>query len=280
MEDLLYDVEKVCEICELGRMISKPEKVHGGLLHHMVAVETTNGKYAIKRLNNEIISRPTAIQHFINSERIATVAANSIPALPALQLNESFIQHIDGHFFLIYDWLEGRTLNPKDITSEQSGKIGALLAEIHKSDFSVVEVPYERVEGEQITDWSSYVQHGKEERAAWVSLLEKHLNDLYEWSAIATRTATFLAPEAVISHRDLDPKNVLWHKGEPIVIDWESAGYINPMQDLLETAIYWAKPDEGSIRTDSFHLSKRIKNGVDHSTVTGRWYLQLASQEN
>ncbi|WP_317957411.1 phosphotransferase [Paenibacillus chitinolyticus] len=28
----------------------------------------------------------------------------------------------------------------------------------------------------------------------------------------------------VISHGDLDPKNVLWDKIDPILIDWECAG--------------------------------------------------------
>lgn len=32
----------------------------------------------------------------------------------------------------------------------------------------------------------------------------------------------------VISHRDLDPKNVMWKNDAPYIIDWEAAGYVNP----------------------------------------------------
>ncbi|MCA0987198.1 aminoglycoside phosphotransferase family protein [Guptibacillus algicola] len=276
MDDFLHNVEKMCEACEAGNVIGVPEPIHGGLLHHMYAVETTTGKYAIKVLNKEIISRPSAMQNYINSERIATVARNRIPALPAIQVNESFIQHLDGHFFLIYEWIEGRSLNAKNVTCEHSGKVGAILAEIHRTDFSMLGIHYERVEVEQDTHWEIYLEHGKEARADWVALLEKTMKDLYEWSAIANKAATLLAPDVVISHRDLDPKNVLWHQGEPVVIDWESAGYINPMQDLLETAIYWAKPDEGTIDKDrffSFFEAYKERCGKQH----GDWKKVLAT---
>lgn len=62
----------------------------------------------------------------------------------------------------------------------------------------------------------------------------------------------------VISHRDLDSKNVMWNQYNPVLIDWESAGYINPMQDLIETAIYWSKNEKGVIDKQRF-LSLLIK---------------------
>lgn len=56
----------------------------------------------------------------------------------------------------------------------------------------------------------------------------------------------------VISHRDIDPKNVMWNHDRPIIIDWESANYINPIQDLTETAIYWSEGEKGSIDKERF----------------------------
>ena len=64
-----------------------------------------------------------------------------------------------------------------------------------------------------------------------------------------------LSTTTVISHRDLDPKNVMWNYNKPVLIDWESAGYINPMQDLIETAIYWSKMNKVNlINKDSILL--------------------------
>ncbi|MBU3103958.1 aminoglycoside phosphotransferase family protein [Clostridium gasigenes] len=56
----------------------------------------------------------------------------------------------------------------------------------------------------------------------------------------------------VISHRDLDSKNVMWSKDKPIIIDWESAGYTNPIQELTETAIYWSENEKGNIDKERF----------------------------
>ena len=45
----------------------------------------------------------------------------------------------------------------------------------------------------------------------------------------------------VISHRDLDLRNILWDKNdEPVIIDWESCGLINPTSETIDTAWYWA----------------------------------------
>ena len=40
-----------------------------------------------------------------------------------------------------------------------------------------------------------------------------------------------------ICHRDMDPKNVMWANGNPIVIDWESASLANPYRELVEDAL-------------------------------------------
>ena len=49
----------------------------------------------------------------------------------------------------------------------------------------------------------------------------------------------------VISHRDLDPKNVMWKNDAPYIIDWEAAGYVNPFQELIEVLNYWISDETG-----------------------------------
>ncbi|WP_449602525.1 phosphotransferase [Paenibacillus sp. Marseille-Q9583] len=58
----------------------------------------------------------------------------------------------------------------------------------------------------------------------------------------------------VISHRDLDQKNVLWDELQiPIIIDWEAAGPIHPTQELIDVALYWSGFETGSVRKDAFY---------------------------
>ncbi|WP_235439598.1 phosphotransferase family protein [Paenibacillus sp. DMB20] len=61
-----------------------------------------------------------------------------------------------------------------------------------------------------------------------------------------------MATERVFSHRDLDPKNVMWKQENPIIIDWESTGDINPKHDLIETAVYWSMNESGGIDKGKF----------------------------
>lgn len=44
----------------------------------------------------------------------------------------------------------------------------------------------------------------------------------------------------------------MWNQDNPIIIDWEVAGYVNPMQQLTETAIYWAEDKKGNIDKEKF----------------------------
>jgi aminoglycoside phosphotransferase (APT) family kinase protein len=44
----------------------------------------------------------------------------------------------------------------------------------------------------------------------------------------------------------------MWYQENPKIIDWESAGYINPMHDLIETSIYWSVNELGSIEKERF----------------------------
>ena len=45
----------------------------------------------------------------------------------------------------------------------------------------------------------------------------------------------------VISHRDLDLPNVLWNSENiPVIIDWETSGWVNPTLEVIDTAWNWA----------------------------------------
>ena len=69
---------------------------------------------------------------------------------------------------------------------------------------------------------------------------------------MACDSKKYLSKTAVISHRDLDPKNVMWNGDKPCVIDWEAAGYVNPYQELLEVVNYWTDDGTGKLFKEKF----------------------------
>lgn len=239
--------EKLCTDLELGEIIGNPEAVSGGLLHKMYAVETNKGKYAVKALNPQIMGRSRAMQNFIRSEQIVSIAANNIPALPAKRYNDHSIQEIDKQYYLVFEWIEGERLNHNQITYEHCEIMGTILAKLHLSDFSELGIARNGLERTMLTNWSGYLQKGRQNNSVWVNLLVETMDQLYDWNAQAIQSAKILASNQVISHRDMEPKNVMWIDGSPLIIDWESAGYTNPMQDLVETALYWSRTGNGSL---------------------------------
>jgi len=254
MSDIHYNLqfEKLCKSLQIGEIVDAPERISGGLLHRIYAIKTTKGKYAIKALNPQIILRAEAMQNFINSEEIANIAAKSLSALPAKRFNKFFIHKVDNQFYLVFDWVDGKSLKSNEIDIEHCEKIGSILADIHITDFSELMIVNDWSDNEHITDWNYYLQRGKENDSMWVNLMLEVVDRLYEWSTQAEISLRLLATDMVISHRDLDSKNVMWSKGKPIIIDWEAAGYVNPMAELIETAIYWSENEIGNINKEKF----------------------------
>lgn len=266
----------LCRASRLGELRGQPTAVTGGLMHDMYRMETDSGTYAIKLLNPQIMNRPEALQNFSDSEKIANLAATRIPALAAHIQDGETIQTLEGQSYLVFDWVGGTSLSPDEIQPFHCRQIGDILATLHGLEDATALVSHEAVGEEQATDWDFYLHEGIEQGAEWVEHLRKTVDDLYSWQRQAIQASSAFASNRVISHRDMDPKNVLWHDDCPLVIDWESAGSIHPMQDLMETALYWSRDEAGIVHQTKFvscihaYEQKRERSEVDWQRVL--WY--------
>jgi thiamine kinase-like enzyme len=96
--------------------------------------------------------------------------------------------------------------------------------------------------------------YGKRKRAK--SILDRHVCrnawQIINWNHLINEANCKLSELLVISHRDLDPKNVMWNQDIPYFIDWEAAGYVNPYQELLEVLNYWTNDGKGELDKDKF----------------------------
>ncbi|MDQ0170631.1 phosphotransferase [Paenibacillus tundrae] len=254
MNEVSYKLnfEKLCSELELGDLVGTPTAISGGLLHRTFAIVTSLNKYAVKALNPQIMLRPEAVTNYRQSERIANKLVESIAAQPAITIHGHAVHHIEDQYYLVFQWIDGQTFQPMDITPLHCEQIGTILGQIHRTDCSLVlDTSLQPAKPLEI-DWNGYVKRGLHENIEWAPLLENQLHKLDEWTAKANTASTILSTDQVISHRDLEPKNVMWQHNKPIIIDWESAGRINPLHDLVETAIYWSVLDTGSVSQDKF----------------------------
>ncbi len=234
-------LDKLCEHLGLGKLIGDPEQVFGGHLHRMYAVSAFSGKYAVKALNPQVMLRPEAWQNMINSELVAQTAVKCVPALPAKILKNNFLHKFDGQYYMLFDWIEGRSIFADELSTDHCNKIGRVLAGIHKIDFRKLAFDDRMYHEESLIDWNFYLQLSEKQNESWAVLFSENIDFLYEKNNSLISAAARLDKNVVISHCDLEPKNVIWQEDKPIVIDWEAAGVIHPMHDLLETALYWSE---------------------------------------
>ncbi|WP_342555596.1 aminoglycoside phosphotransferase family protein [Paenibacillus sp. FSL R7-0652] len=244
--------EKLCEKLGLGELTTTPKPISGGLLHRVFAIKTTTGRYAVKALNPKIMARPAALNNYIEAERVVSILSKRISAQPANVYGDTFLQEIDHQFYMVFDWIEGRSLKPFEITDVHCRKVGFILAEIHQTKFAQVDSIRRTRNDENQIPWKFYLHKGIAEGAVWANHLSNRIEQLSFWTEQINRSVMLLEDEQVFSHRDLEPKNVMWVQDNPIVIDWESAGEINPKHDLIETAIYWSIDESGKVNKCKF----------------------------
>lgn len=273
-----FNFEMLSSKMNLGKLLTEPKQVFGGFLHRMYHLKTSKGEYAVKALNPQIMQRETALNHFIFSEKVANVAKqNGINALPAIVSNGDSVHKVEGQYYMVFPWVYGRTLPTGKVDMECCKKIGEILANVHKIDFSpiVVDIKKEDPNASQViaTDWKYYAEQGNHGSLEWSSLLYDNLNNLYHWEELVSSSAKKLMHNSVISHRDLDQKNVLWDGNHiPILIDWEAAGATNPAQELIDVALHWSGFDTGNLSKEAFckvistyrtHKGQTFDNWID-----------------
>jgi thiamine kinase-like enzyme len=90
---------------------------------------------------------------------------------------------------------------------------------------------------------------------SFVADLLIHKPALLAMSDAYVRSIEPLKQTLVMTHGDMDQKNVLWDGDQqPILIDWEAATWVNPSYDLINLALNWS-----GIITEQFDQDLFIK---------------------
>lgn len=246
------EMNLLIEYLQLGTVVKELEQVTGGLLHKMYRVSTDKGEYAVKVLNPEIMKRPVALQNTVNSEKISAAFKSMIPVVAALEINGKQVHELNGAHYMIFDWMEGVSIFPPKITSKNCYVIGDVLGKMHHAKF-VVEGMTPEEDGALMFPWDKYMELLEVvENEVWAIRYQEALSDIKSWNQAACDAQEMLAETLVISHRDLDPKNVMWNGGAPLIIDWEAAGYVNPYQEFLEVVNYWSDDGKDGLLKEHF----------------------------
>lgn len=212
---------KICAGFNLGKPIGSPARVYGGLLHSMWKVDTDKAAFAIKQISQDInLTNDQIILNYNLTEEIASRFKElGIPAIHAI--NKLTI--IDAVGFLVYPWTNAKAVLVP--TESQALKIATILAKMHLINLKMPEMTEPDFPIHKTQELPDIMRAANESYLNAIPILKQHL---------------------VISHGDLDPKNVLWDVHDnPILIDWESARLINPTYEIINTSLDFSGNNQG-----------------------------------
>lgn len=246
--DKFFDL--AAENLKLGKVMEKPVQVTGGLMHKMFKVVTEKGRYIVKLLNPNIMKRPTAMGNYKIADDIEEILKqNNIPAVYALIYNGSKMQELNGQYYYVFEWYDGRSLKDDEIKSFHCQRIGEALAKIHNIDLK--NESFER--NEIHIDWQKYVRLAKDMNSPVYDIIKDNV-DLFNYSMMKGNAAIKkIPPVKAICHNDMDSKNVLWLGDEFKLIDLECLGYSNPYLELFELALCWSGYESCNINFSLFN---------------------------
>ena len=266
---------EICKVFELGASTAKPTRVHGGLLHRMWKIKTAKGLYAVKQLSSDINLKDEAINsNYELTEEIATrFAKRGIPAISALKSQDKHLLEIEGTYFLVYPWVNAIAIASKVISEAHALKIAEILAQIHQINLAVPrpeDCPSEPYTTECLLNT---IRKAEEFQCPFAADLRVHEQDLIAIKDAYVRSVEPLKQHVVMTHGDLDQKNVLWDEhNQPILIDWEAATFVNPTYDLINTALNWC-----GIITEQFDQALFVRMIEAYETAGGVIHYALLS---
>lgn len=248
------NLAKLMYTLRLGTPIEEPVRIEGGLLHKMYRVATSNGLFAVKVLNPEIMKRPDALSNTILSEKVAKAFEGLIPVVVSLEIDGKQVHKLEEEYYMVFPWTDGASVFPREITPHHCGAIGSILGKMHHLNLKVEGI-IPKEDSFEMFAWEEYLQRIDDLECSdkeWIAAYKKSVKDIKRWNQMACESASYLSKLTVISHRDMDPKNVMWSDDKPHIIDWEAAGYVNPYREFLEVINYWADDGDGRLVKEKY----------------------------
>jgi thiamine kinase-like enzyme len=248
----------ICEAYDLGVPKGAVSAVRGGLIHKMWRLETVRGTYAIKELNLKIqdldpnISSENSIQQaYALTESIAQAFLDiGIPAVAALRAGNELVAKISDKLVIVFEWVEGKSLSVAAAPKDQAFLIGKIMAKMHKANLELPGLNMNPLNLFSNAHWELLFEKFLGEFPDSTSWLAKEL--VLDWNQKAEGIVKKLERNMVLGHGDIDQKNVIWKDSQsPFIIDWESAGRVNPGLELMDAALNWGGLVSGDVNEDS-----------------------------
>jgi aminoglycoside phosphotransferase (APT) family kinase protein len=225
-------------LSQLGAPIGPTVRVGGGFANRMYRLDTDQGSFAVKELN--LVDRRSTyhVEDVFRLERAAFAAGVPMPEPISA-----------GHGTLVHRWVEGEKVPEAPVSAAYAFEIGEILARLHALD---VDWPHKSTEEPTSQDWPELAERAVATGQPWADELASHVETFLK---IAHFVDTCERPgPVVLTHKDIQPWNLLARAGRPVILDWELSGLLDLSSELGSTALSLAKgPGFDNIDATIFH---------------------------
>lgn len=243
LDDNQEHLGKICEHFSLGEPQQALESVAGGFHHRMWQLQTDLDTFAIKQLADDIdLEDANAMRQFELTESVAEAcSSHDVPAVFARKVDDQYLLKLQDQAYLVYPWVTASALAREDITPGHVDQVAAIFARIHRADLQVPGLVAEQKELHEQEKIEALVEFARSRNSSRSSELQEYLPLFKNLVARHNVAVDALSNHTVVSHGDLDHKNILWiSSDEPLLIDWESARPLNPTHEVILEALDWS----------------------------------------
>ncbi|WP_433022818.1 phosphotransferase family protein [Kribbella sp. CA-294648] len=213
------------DLAQLGTPLGPMIRVGGGFANRLYRLDTDQGSFAVKELN--LADRRSAYHgdDVFRLERAAFAAGIPMPEPISA-----------GRHTLVHRWVEGEKVAEAPVSAAYAFEIGEILARLHSLDVDWTAGPSE---DPVARDWPELAERATATDQPWADELASQVETFL---AIAQFVDTCERPgPVVLTHRDIQPWNLLARDGRPVLLDWELSGMLDLSGELGSTALSLAK---------------------------------------
>ncbi|GAA3511779.1 aminoglycoside phosphotransferase family protein [Actinocatenispora rupis] len=212
-------------------------------------LDTTAGRVFVKRVDHTGWRDELAAA--MDLERRARAAGIALPRpVPPVTPTFGYVTDVAGWGTArAYEWVDGRAATADD---DLAGWLGSTLARLHAvARCTTVPAPYWYGLHDE-REWRGWLTAGHDRGLPWAPALRRHLPHLLH-ASVRIRAAFRDAADHVLTHRDVEPWNVLVTPSGPLLVDWDTAGPDSAGLELAHAAYDLARHQRTTPDATTFH---------------------------
>lgn len=230
------NIDVLCDQLNFGKVLEPATPLLGGALHKMWKAITSTGTYCIKEINPYVSNKSEFPKNYELSEAVANQFKTSCDAVvAAVSFNDKYVQEVNGSFYIIYEFIIASYIDVNVVQSSHTKKVGAIFANFHNRNLQVTGFDKPAYINFSNEYWQELIKDSN------INYLQQLLSRIIDWNTQYKEIISEISANSVITHGDLHYKNVLWDtQNQPHIIDWESAGLMNPDMEVIGYGLEWS----------------------------------------